>query len=381
MEMKKMIDQEMLELEELREKMEENTEYSIEECSSDEVEQKEDEELEDDEEPDDDEEEDDDDEDEEDDLDEWLKLLDEDERKKNGGRSPNEVSAEALEDSLRFLDDMVGMEHVKAKLQRLGRYVLWKKKLEEAGMDTQNFPQPNLTFMFLGDPGTGKTTVARHMGEVLHSIGLLSATKVEELRREDLVGETYGSEEGNTKLALERTEGGVLFLDEAYQCFKQSLDKRDPAYHILETLMAQFDQPGRCIIMAGYKNEMLELFKVNPGFRSRIPNENIIEFKGATEQMLMDVATNAFGKMELQLTEESQSLLQAYIHEMWVGKDRDFGNARVIRQLADAVVINHANRIMAGMMSEDFTINASDLCQSLGKPRVKTPTRTRIGFV
>lgn len=378
MEMKKMIDQEMLELEELREKMEENTEYSIEECSSDEVEQKEDEELEDDEvELEDDE----DDDDEEDDLDEWLKLLDEDERKKNGGRSPNEVSAEALEDSLRFLDDMVGMEHVKAKLQRLGRYVLWKKKLEEAGMDTQNFPQPNLTFMFLGDPGTGKTTVARHMGEVLHSIGLLSTSEVTEFRREDLTGECYGAEERNTKEALEKTENGVLFLDEAYQCFKQSTDKRDPGYHILETLMAQFDKPGRCIIMAGYKNEMLELFKVNPGFRSRIPDENIIEFKGATEQMLMDVATNAFGKMELQLTTESQSLLQQHIHDMWVGKDRDFGNARVIRQLADAVVINHANRIMAGMMSEDFTINASDLCQSLGKPRVKTPTRTRIGFV
>lgn len=95
----------------------------------------------------------------------------------------------------------------------------------------------------------------------------------------------------------------------------------------------------------------------------------------------MDVATNAFGKMELQLTTESQSLLQQHIHDMWVGKDRDFGNARVIRQLADAVVINHANRIMAGMESEDFTINVSDLRQSLGEPGLQTPSRTRVGFV
>lgn len=285
-----------------------------------------------------------------------------------------------FENSLSFLDDMVGMEHVKQKLLRLGRYAMWKKKLEVVGIDTSIYPEPNLTFMFLGDPGTGKTTVANHMGEILKSIGLLPYNSVHEYRREDLVGQNYGSEEQNTKEALNEAAGGVFFLDEAYQCFKQSTDKKDPGYHILETMMQVFGKPNRCIIMAGYKNEMLELFKVNPGFCSRIPDENIIEFTGPSEQLLNDVANNGFKKMQFSLTPEAQQILQQHIHDMWCNKDKDFGNARVIRQLTEAVVINHANRIMTTAESDDFIINETDIRQSI--PQIKkTPTQPHIGFV
>ena len=285
-----------------------------------------------------------------------------------------------FENSLSFLDDMVGMEHVKQKLLRLGRYAMWKKKLEVVGIDTSIYPEPNLTFMFLGDPGTGKTTVANHMGEILKSMGLLPYNSVHEYRREDLVGQNYGSEEQNTKEALNEAAGGVFFLDEAYQCFKQSTDKKDPGYHILETMMQVFGKPNRCIIMAGYKNEMLELFKVNPGFRSRIPDENIIEFTGPSEQLLNDVANNGFKKMQFSLTPEAQQILQQHIHDMWCNKDKDFGNARVIRQLTEAVVINHANRIMTTAESDDFIINETDIRQSI--PQIKkTPTQPHIGFV
>lgn len=286
-----------------------------------------------------------------------------------------------FENSLSFLDDMVGMEHVKEKLLRLGRYAQWKKKLEIVGIDTSVFPQPNLTFMFLGSPGTGKTTVAKQMGKILKSIGLLSYDHVNEYRREDLVGQNYGAEEQNTKEALNESAGGVFFLDEAYQCFKQSVDKRDPGYHILETIMQHFDKPDRCIIMAGYKEEMIELFKVNPGFRSRIPDENIIEFTGPSEQMLIDVATNAFRKMSLDVAQDAGATLQQHIHEMWLNKDKDFGNARVIRQLAESVVINHANRIMTTTRCDDFTISKSDILQSIIQPQRKSPARTHIGFV
>lgn len=285
-----------------------------------------------------------------------------------------------FENSLSFLDDMVGMEHVKQQLLRLGRYAMWKKKLEVVGIDTSIYPEPNLTFMFLGDPGTGKTTVANHMGEILKSMGLLPYNSVHEYRREDLVGQNYGSEEQNTKEALNEAAGGVFFLDEAYQCFKQSTDKKDPGYHILETMMQVFGKPNRCIIMAGYKNEMLELFKVNPGFRSRIPDENIIEFTGPSEQLLNDVANNGFKKMQFSLTPEAQQILQQHIHDMWCNKDKDFGNARVIRQLTEAVVINHANRIMTTAESDDFIINETDIRQSI--PQIKkTPTQPHIGFV
>lgn len=286
-----------------------------------------------------------------------------------------------FEKSIAFFDDMVGMSHVKERFQRLGRYALWKKQLEITGIDTSVFPQPNLTFMFLGSPGTGKTTVAKQMGKILKSIGLLEYDSVHEYRREDLVGQNYGAEEQNTKEALNESAGGVFFLDEAYQCFKQSCDKRDPGYHILETLMQHFDKPGRCIIMAGYKEEMMELFKVNPGFRSRIPDENIIEFTGPSEQMLIDVAANAFRKMSLNLAQDADATLRQHIHLMWINKDKDFGNARVIRQLAESAVINHANRIMTTTQCDDFTISKSDIRQSLVMPQTKVPTLPRIGFV
>lgn len=326
----------------------------------------------------------------EDDLEDDIEEEEEEEEEMNDSEKRNykdwddeEEGSEGptLEETLSFLDDMVGMEHVKEKLLRLGRYAQWKRKLEAVGIDTSIYPRPNLTFMFLGDPGTGKTTVARHMGEILHSIGLLSHDDVQEYRREDLIGECYGSEEGKTKEALRESRGKVFFLDEAYQCFKQSTDKHDPGYHILETMMAHFGRPNTCIIMAGYKNEMLELFKVNPGFRSRIPDENIIEFTGPSEQLLMDVANNAFTKMQFFMSPEAHDLLEHHIHALWTNKDDDFGNARVIRQFADSVVINHANRIMTTTMSDDFIITEPDVKQSIPQKQNKKITRSRIGFV
>lgn len=308
-------------------------------------------------------------------LNEMLKQLEEEER------MLKMIDINSFEDSLKFLDDMIGMEHVKEKLRRLGRYVQWCYKQDEKGVDISIYPEPNLTFLFLGDPGTGKTTVARQMGRILQSMTLLSNGMVWEYRREDLMGENYGSQELATKEALNKSRGGVLFLDEAYQCFKGSTDKHDPAYHILETLMPEFGKPNRCIIMAGYKQDMQELFRVNPGFRSRIPDDNIIEFTGLTEQMLLDVAINAFEKMQLLVAPDAHELLRKYIHDMFIAKDKDFGNARSIRQLTESMVINHANRIMTTNDGDNLTINSSDIEQSISHLQTATPTRSRIGFV
>lgn len=322
-------------------------------------------------------------------LEELRRLMEEYKKEKHNindlGQEEGQCMQTAEDDfsaSISLLDDMVGMEHVKELLLRLGRYMRWRKKLEFGGIDTSNYPMPNLTFMFLGEPGTGKTTVANRMGSILYNLGLLENEKVIVFRREDLVGENYGSEEGRTKDALEQTEGGVLFLDEAYQCFKMATDKRDPGYHILETMMQEFGAPGRCIIMAGYKDEMLELTKVNPGFLSRIPRENIIEFKGVTETSMMRIATDAFKRMEFTLTFGAKALLRGYVHEMLQSKDKTFGNARTISHIVESAVIHHANRIMTTTEVDDFRISKADIRQSLvNLPTKKTLTHLRIGFV
>lgn len=288
----------------------------------------------------------------------------------------------SFENAIAFLDDMVGMEEIKEKLLRLGRYVQWKNALASRGNDVSCYPTPNLTFFFMGDPGTGKTTLAGKMGEVLYSLDLIERPQVFFYKREDLVGENYGAEEKHTKEALEQARGGVLVLDEAYQCFKGANDKRDPGYHILETLMAEFDKPGRCIILAGYKKEMLDLMQVNSGFKSRIPKENLFEFSGPSEARLFEIVKRRLNKMEMRMSPKAAQLLRKSIHEQLNHKDQSFGNARQMQQMTDAMVIAHANRIMGmAIRYDNLVINSADMNTCLSaQTQQNQPTRSRIGF-
>lgn len=314
-----------------------------------------------------------------------LPELFEDDNDNNGKDDEEDMTKfekKRFEDTIAFLDDMVGMEEIKEKLLRLGRYVKWKKALLDSGNDVSHYPTPNLIFFFMGDPGTGKTTLAGKMGEVLYSLDLIERPEVLFYKREDLVGENYGSEEKNTKAALEKTRGGVLVLDEAYQCFKSANDKRDPGYHILETLMAEFDKPGRCIIMAGYKKEMLDLMQVNSGFKSRIPRENLLEFTGPSEARLFEMVKRRLHKMEMRMSPKAANMLRQSIHEQLNRKEQSFGNARQMQQITDAMVIAHANRIMVTPTRDDnFVINSADMNTCLSaQTQQNQPTRSRIGF-
>lgn len=97
--------------------------------------------------------------------------------------------------------------------------------------------------------------------------------------------------------------------------------------------------------------------------------------------MLIDVAVNAFDKIAFSVEPVANSMLQHYIHDMWLNRDKHFGNARVIRQFAESVIINHANRIMTTTQTDDFTISESDIRNSLSRLQIKSPARSRIGFV
>ena len=272
-----------------------------------------------------------------------------------------EVQGAAWRKELAFLDDMVGMEPIKQRLLDLGRYMGWTRWMAAHGNDVSLYPTPNLTFLFLGEPGTGKTTLAKHMGDILYSMGLIRRKEVFIYRREDLVGENYGCEEELTREALENSRDAVLVLDEAYQCFKNSSDRRDPAYHILETLMAEFGEPGRCIILAGYKDEMMELMQVNPGFRSRIPEENILLFSGPSEEALFEIVDRRLGSMKMRMTPDAKRLLHRSIHEQYVRRDRSFGNARQMCQMADAILFTHAQRFMESLQSNDCSSHSDSL--------------------
>ena len=141
--------------------------------------------------------------------------------------------------------------------------------------------------VFTGNPGTGKTTIAKYLGDIYRGIGALSSGHLVETDRSKLVGQYLGETEKNTLNAIERASGGVLFIDEAYNLFVEDQDRRDFGHRVIETLLTylSLDDSDMIVILAGYTNEMERLLESNPGLKSRFPY--IFRFGDYTPDQLM----------------------------------------------------------------------------------------------
>lgn len=183
--------------------------------------------------------------------------------------------------SLRRLDRMVGLRRVKEQMARYSRILRLAGNRKARGLQGT---MPSLHAVFMGNPGTGKTTVARLYGGILKELGLLKNGHVVRVERSTLTGTTYGSEEEKTRAAIEQARGGVLFIDEAYTLYTPH-DPKDPGKNILQTLLtAMEDDPEHdyAILLAGYSNEMTGMLDSNPGLQSRIPVQNRYIFEDYT---------------------------------------------------------------------------------------------------
>lgn len=279
------------------------------------------------------------------------------------------------------LDSLIGLDGVKEKVAVYRNLVEFNRRRELMGLPTSGFP---LHCMFLGSPGTGKTTVAKILGEILYDCGVLSKGHVVVRERATLLGQYYSSEGENVRKALEEARGGILFIDEAYQLCQPS-DPKDPGRFVLESLMtalADDDDRDWMLILAGYTAPMMQLFKLNPGLRSRIPETNFYMFDDFTQPQLMAIAESYLEKRKFELTDEAREVLEERLNGDYASRKQDFGNARHVVNLIETGIFpamaRRLSRVKAPTAEQLSVIDAADIPTT--SPVITLPDTPRPGF-
>lgn len=320
-------------------------------------------------------------------LDDFIKSRIHDTEEPEDEEKQDEISEERTEDSqvedalidlsesmLRPLERLTGLRRVKNKLSIYEKVVRFNRLRLHRGLPALTQP---LHAMFLGSPGTGKTTVARLMGGMLAKAGILSSGHVVVRERSSLLGPYYSTEETNTLKAIEEAKGGILFIDEAYQLY-QPHDPKDPGKFVIETLLSALaDTSDRdwMLILAGYPEEMKSMLDLNPGFKSRIPASNIYVFDDFSEEELMEIALRYTEDNGYTFTTEALEKLKSRLSFDAAHRDKTFGNARhVINLLETEILPAMAVRVLSSespleeslseIIASDIPDPAPRLCRS-----------------
>ena len=256
--------------------------------------------------------------------------------------------------------DLVGLDPVKTRIREIAALLLVDKLRAGHGLAAG---APSLHMCFTGNPGTGKTTVALRMAEILHHLGYLRKGHLVAVTRDDLVGQYIGHTAPKTREVLKRAMGGVLFIDEAYYLYKPE-NERDYGQEAIEILLQVMEnqRDDLVVILAGYKDRMQRFFESNPGMSSRIAHH--IDFPDYTEDELFAIAELMLADMQYRLDEDAGRALAEYVALR--RRQPHFANARSIRNALDRARLRHANRLFArrsgALTREDLvTIAAEDI--------------------
>ncbi|MDE6487166.1 MAG: AAA family ATPase [Muribaculaceae bacterium] len=278
------------------------------------------------------------------------------------------------------LDALIGLDEVKAKVRSMYAVSRFFGMRERAGL---RIKRPPLHAMFLGSPGTGKTTVAGIMGRLLKEAGVLSRGHVVVRTRGSFVSKYYGDEEKAVREALKAASGGILFIDEAYQLNRVD-DPKDPGHMVLEAMMTVLaDESDRdwMLILAGYTEPTLDLLESNPGLASRIPATNRIVFSDYASEQLEQIADKYLADNDYAMCDDARELLRRVLRHDWEHRDASFGNARHVMNLLETGVLPAmAERVVAiGRPTESDlrTITAADIPAPMAPVRRERP---RLGF-
>ncbi|HPQ21100.1 MAG TPA: AAA family ATPase [Saprospiraceae bacterium] len=258
---------------------------------------------------------------------------------------PGEENHISFKEVMSKLDALIGLDNIKKQVKDHASYLKFIKLRKEKGFLENS--KLELHSVFTGNPGTGKTTVAKMMGLLYHKMGFLSKGHVVEVDRADLVGEYIGQTAPKVKAVLQKAQGGVLFIDEAYALARASDDNKDFGREVVELLVKEMssNDGDMAIIVAGYPNEMKIFIDSNPGLRSRF--KHYFNFKDYTPDELMSIANYMAQEREVELSESAIPVLDDIIQESYRSRNRSFGNARFIGDLLDKSKINLGLRIMA----------------------------------
>ena len=276
----------------------------------------------------------------------------------------NVESTPSFEQCMEGLNQLTGLGSLKEQLLVTFQRVRFDQQRCLAGLHVEGTALSHL--VFTGNPGTGKTTVARLMGKACRSLGLLSKGEVVVTERSRLVGRYLGDTEQNTLAVLQAAQGNILFIDEAYNLYTGGKDNRDFGMRVIDTLLTALaaPNPDMLVILAGYESEMERLLTSNPGLKSRF--SRILHFEDYSADELMQIALNRINSLEYRLTEKAKDILQKFVYDTVSAKDRYFGNARWVLRLVDEGILSAlANRVMgektAPTVRELQTIEPSDI--------------------
>ena len=258
---------------------------------------------------------------------------------------------------------LIGLSPVKTRIRETAALLLVEKAREKLGLAHET---PTLHMSFSGNPGTGKTTVALRMAELLHKLGYVRKGHLVSVTRDDLVGQYIGHTAPKTKEVLKKAMGGVLFIDEAYYLYRPE-NERDYGQEAIEILLQVMEnnRDDLVVILAGYKSRMNTFFESNPGFRSRIAHH--IEFPDYSNTELLEIGSKMLEQLNYSLTKTAENAFLEYIN---LRKEQaHFANARSIRNALDRARLRQANRLFkenSGPVGAEklSTIEENDIRQS-----------------
>ena len=256
--------------------------------------------------------------------------------------------------------ELIGLAPVKSRIRDISALLLIDKLRGRIGLSSG---APSLHMSFTGNPGTGKTTVALRMAEILKHLGYVRKGHLVAVTRDDLVGQYIGHTAPKTREVLKRAMGGVLFIDEAYYLYRPE-NERDYGQEAIEILLQIMEnqRDDLVVILAGYKDRMERFFRSNPGMSSRIAHH--IDFPDYTSPELQAIAGLMLEGMQYRLSPEAEVALREYIERR--REQPHFANARSIRNALDRARLRQASRLLArtgATLSRDalITIEAADI--------------------
>jgi probable Rubsico expression protein CbbX len=257
-------------------------------------------------------------------------------------------------------DELVGLVPVKSRIRDICAFLLVETLRRQVGLSTGS---PSLHMSFTGNPGTGKTTVAMRMAQILHRLGYVRKGHLVAVTRDDLVGQYIGHTAPKTREVLKRAMGGVLFIDEAYYLYRPE-NERDYGQEAIEILLQEMEthRDDLVVILAGYRDRMERFFRSNPGFSSRMAHH--IDFPDYDPAELFAIAQLMLGQMQYTLSEEAEAALREYIELRRT--QPNFANGRSIRNALDRARLRQASRLFAQhgpvlRAGDLMTIEAADI--------------------
>ncbi|MDO9135971.1 CbbX protein [Hydrogenophaga sp.] len=248
--------------------------------------------------------------------------------------------------------DLIGLVPVKTRIRDIAALLVVDKLRLTLGLQAQT---PSLHMSFTGNPGTGKTTVALRMAEILHRLGYVRKGHVVSVTRDDLVGQYIGHTAPKTKEVLKKAMGGVLFIDEAYYLYRPE-NERDYGQEAIEILLQVMEnqRDDLVVILAGYKDRMDTFFKSNPGLSSRVAHH--LDFPDYGQGELLDIADRMLGTMNYRFGEGAREAFESYLQRRIPLPH--FANARSVRNALDRARLRQASRLF---VDRDRELTRDDL--------------------